>query len=135
MYFSASIFSLLEFYSPTLTSPSIALTNFVCTLLGLMVIDHRRPSPHPASLDPRNDPRPHSLFSRLRMPRSSKLEPPLRQLISVRYGLFKPLGRSDPNRHGRLRLRVRDGPRQRRLAAKRALSLVRPIPGHRARDR
>lgn len=40
MYFSASIFSLLEFYSPTLTSLSIALTNFVCTLLALMIIDH-----------------------------------------------------------------------------------------------
>lgn len=70
MYVSASIFSLLEFHSPTLTSLSIALTNFVCTLLGLVIIDNRRPSPHPASLDPRNDPGPHSLFSRLRMKKS-----------------------------------------------------------------
>lgn len=40
MYFSATIFSLLDFYSPTLTSLSIAVTNFVCTLLALMIIDH-----------------------------------------------------------------------------------------------
>lgn len=40
MYFSATIFSLLGFYSPTLTSLSIAVTNFVCTLLALMIIDH-----------------------------------------------------------------------------------------------
>ena len=40
MYFSATIFSLLDFYSPTLTSLSIAITNFVCTLLALMIIDH-----------------------------------------------------------------------------------------------
>ena len=39
MYFSATIFSLLDFYSPTLTSLSIAVTNFVCTLLALMIID------------------------------------------------------------------------------------------------
>ena len=40
MYFSATIFSLLDFSSPTLTSMSIAVTNFVCTLLALMIIDH-----------------------------------------------------------------------------------------------
>ena len=40
MYFSATIFSLLDFYSPTLTSLSIAVTNFICTLLALMIIDH-----------------------------------------------------------------------------------------------
>lgn len=40
MYFSATIFSLLDFYSPTLTSLSIAFTNFVCTLLALVIIDH-----------------------------------------------------------------------------------------------
>ena len=40
MYFSATIFSLLGFYSPTLTSLSIAVTNFVCTLLALIIIDH-----------------------------------------------------------------------------------------------
>ena len=40
MYFSATIFSLLDFSSPTLTSLSIAITNFVCTFLALMIIDH-----------------------------------------------------------------------------------------------
>lgn len=40
MYFSATIFSLLDFDSPTLTSLSIAVTNFVCTLLALITIDH-----------------------------------------------------------------------------------------------
>ena len=40
MYFSATIFSLLDFYSPTMTALSIAVTNFVCTLLALMIIDH-----------------------------------------------------------------------------------------------
>ena len=40
MYFSATIFWLLDFSSPTLTSLSIAITNFVCTLLALMIIDH-----------------------------------------------------------------------------------------------
>ncbi len=39
MYFSATIFSLLGFYSPTLTSLSIAVTNFVCTLIALLIID------------------------------------------------------------------------------------------------
>ena len=40
MYFSATIFSLLGFSSPTLTSLSIALTNFICTLIALLIIDH-----------------------------------------------------------------------------------------------
>ena len=40
MYFSATIFSLLGFSSPTLTSLSIALTNFLCTLIALLIIDH-----------------------------------------------------------------------------------------------
>lgn len=40
MYFSATIFSLLDFYSPTMTALSIAVTNFVCTFLALMIIDH-----------------------------------------------------------------------------------------------
>ena len=39
MYFSATIFSLLDFSSPTMTSLSIAITNFLCTLLALMIID------------------------------------------------------------------------------------------------
>lgn len=39
MYFSATIFSLLGFSSPTLTSLSIAVTNFVCTLIALLIID------------------------------------------------------------------------------------------------
>lgn len=39
-YFSATIFSLLGFYSPTLTSLSIAVTNFFCTLMALTIIDH-----------------------------------------------------------------------------------------------
>ncbi len=39
MYFSATIFSLLGFSSPTLTSLSIALTNFICTLVALVIID------------------------------------------------------------------------------------------------
>ena len=39
MYFSATIFSLLGFSSPTLTSLSIAVTNFVCTLIALVIID------------------------------------------------------------------------------------------------
>jgi SP family myo-inositol transporter-like MFS transporter 13 len=39
MYFSATIFSLLGFTSPTLTSLSIALTNFICTLIALLIID------------------------------------------------------------------------------------------------
>lgn len=40
MYFSTTIFSLLNFSSPTLTSLSIALTNFLCTLIALLIIDH-----------------------------------------------------------------------------------------------
>ena len=39
MYFSATIFSLLGFSNPTLTSLSIALTNFICTLVALVIID------------------------------------------------------------------------------------------------
>jgi SP family myo-inositol transporter-like MFS transporter 13 len=39
MYFSATIFSLLNFSSPTLTSLSIALTNFTFTLLAFTLID------------------------------------------------------------------------------------------------
>lgn len=39
MYYSATIFSLLGFYSPTLTSLSIAVTNFICTLIALLIID------------------------------------------------------------------------------------------------
>ena len=39
MYFSATIFSLLDFSSPTLISLSIAVPNFVCTLVALMIID------------------------------------------------------------------------------------------------
>lgn len=40
MYFSATIFSLVGFSSPTLTSLSIAGTNFICTLFALLIIDH-----------------------------------------------------------------------------------------------
>ncbi|CAO2658593.1 Nn.00g063160.m01.CDS01 [Neocucurbitaria sp. VM-36] len=39
MYFSATIFSLVGFRSPTLTSLSIALTNFVFTLVAFAYID------------------------------------------------------------------------------------------------
>ncbi|KAL6236351.1 hypothetical protein BDW75DRAFT_206973 [Aspergillus navahoensis] len=39
MYFSATIFSLLSFSSPTLTSLSVALTNFLFTLLAFVYID------------------------------------------------------------------------------------------------
>ena len=39
MYFSATIFSLLGFSSPILTSLSIAITNFICTLIALAIID------------------------------------------------------------------------------------------------
>jgi len=39
MYFSATIFSLLRFSSPTLTSMSIAVTNFVFTLVAFYLID------------------------------------------------------------------------------------------------
>lgn len=39
MYFSAIIFSFIGFSSPTLTSLSIAITNFLCTLVALTIID------------------------------------------------------------------------------------------------
>ncbi|EDN05289.1 hypothetical protein HCAG_08932 [Histoplasma mississippiense (nom. inval.)] len=39
MYFSATIFSLLAFSSPTLTSLSVAVTNFLFTLLAFSLID------------------------------------------------------------------------------------------------
>ncbi|KAL4921090.1 general substrate transporter [Aspergillus aurantiobrunneus] len=39
MYFSATIFSLLSFSSPTLTSLSVAITNFLFTLLAFVYID------------------------------------------------------------------------------------------------
>lgn len=40
MYFSATIFSLLGFTNPTLTSLSIALTNFAFTVVAFYLIDH-----------------------------------------------------------------------------------------------
>lgn len=39
MYFSATIFSLLDFSSPTLTSLSVAVTNFLFTLVAFVLID------------------------------------------------------------------------------------------------
>lgn len=39
MYFSATIFMLLGFTSPTLTSMSVAITNFLFTFVALLVID------------------------------------------------------------------------------------------------
>lgn len=39
MYFSATIFSLLGFSSPTLTSLSVAVTNFLFTLVAFVLID------------------------------------------------------------------------------------------------
>lgn len=39
MYFSATIFALLGFSSPTLTSLSIAVTNFISTLVALVLVD------------------------------------------------------------------------------------------------
>ncbi|KAK2796860.1 hypothetical protein FQN51_008950 [Onygenales sp. PD_10] len=39
MYFSATIFSLLSFSSPTLTSLSVAITNFLFTVLAFSLID------------------------------------------------------------------------------------------------
>lgn len=39
MYFSATIFSLVGFRSPTLTSLSIAMTNFIFTLVAFAYID------------------------------------------------------------------------------------------------
>lgn len=40
MYFSSTIFTLLGFSSPTLTSLSVASTNFVMTCLAIKLIDH-----------------------------------------------------------------------------------------------
>ena len=39
MYFSATIFALLGFSSPILTSLWVAVTNFACTLIALLIID------------------------------------------------------------------------------------------------
>lgn len=39
MYFSATIFKLLGFTSPTLTSMTVALTNFMFTVVALLIID------------------------------------------------------------------------------------------------
>ncbi|KAG0652795.1 Myo-inositol transporter 2 [Hyphodiscus hymeniophilus] len=39
MYFSATIFTILGFSSPTLTSLSVALTNFIMTCVALVLID------------------------------------------------------------------------------------------------
>jgi SP family myo-inositol transporter-like MFS transporter 13 len=39
MYFSATIFTILGFHSPTLTSLSVALTNFIMTCAALILID------------------------------------------------------------------------------------------------
>jgi SP family myo-inositol transporter-like MFS transporter 13 len=39
MYFSATIFTLLGFSSPTLTSLSVAMTNFIMTCAALLLID------------------------------------------------------------------------------------------------
>lgn len=39
MYFSATIFSLIGFSSPILTSLSIAVTNLICTIIALLIID------------------------------------------------------------------------------------------------
>lgn len=39
MYFSATIFSVIGFSSPILTSLSIAVTNFLCTLVAFTIID------------------------------------------------------------------------------------------------
>ena len=39
MYFSATIFTILGFSSPTLTSLSVALTNFIMTCAALVLID------------------------------------------------------------------------------------------------
>lgn len=39
MYYSATLFSLIGFSSPTLTSLSVAVTNFIFTLLSLLLID------------------------------------------------------------------------------------------------
>lgn len=39
MYFSATLFSLLGFATPTLTSLSVACTNFIFTIISLLLID------------------------------------------------------------------------------------------------
>lgn len=39
MYFSATIFTLVGFQSPTLTSLTVAVTNFIFTLIALTLID------------------------------------------------------------------------------------------------
>jgi len=39
MYFSATIFQILGFSNPTLTSLSVALTNFLMTCVALLLID------------------------------------------------------------------------------------------------
>ena len=39
MYFSATIFTLLDFASPTMTALSVALTNFIFTCAALVLID------------------------------------------------------------------------------------------------
>ena len=39
MYFSATIFTLVGFQSPTLTSLTVAVTNFIFTLVALTLID------------------------------------------------------------------------------------------------
>lgn len=39
MYFSATIFTLVGFQSPTLTSLTVAITNFIFTLVALTLID------------------------------------------------------------------------------------------------
>ena len=39
MYFSATIFTIVGFKSPTLTSLVVAVTNFVFTLIALGLID------------------------------------------------------------------------------------------------
>jgi SP family myo-inositol transporter-like MFS transporter 13 len=39
MYFSATLFSLIGFAAPTLTSLSVAVTNLIFTLLSLLLID------------------------------------------------------------------------------------------------
>lgn len=39
MYFSATIFSTIGFSSPTLTSLSVAITNFIFTIIAMIIID------------------------------------------------------------------------------------------------
>ncbi|KAF9693592.1 hypothetical protein EKO04_008542 [Ascochyta lentis] len=54
MYFSATIFQLVGFHSPTLTSLSIAVTNFAFTLVAFCVLIPRPPPPshHPIDSHP-----------------------------------------------------------------------------------